>query len=254
VRTEVLALVALLAGCFPVDEATNQGASEPGRVDREPQPSAPEGPPPPAPTAEPAQGTNGVPGTNGVHGTDGAHGTNGVQGTNGAQTGQTGQQPGQPGTGQGPAVDAREAEGRVLARVHQEHVHEIALARLAVERSKNAEVKALAERLRDEHVRADDALTALARAEGIVLQQPSEADNTAQTEMVTRLGGMQGAAFDREYVRVIADAHERSIAEVEAALVSAQDPEVRQYLEGLLPAFRKHLDESRQIRPKLGGA
>ncbi len=264
-RGGILVLLALLAAC-ELDER-NRGAEPVVPAERaapvEPvEPAEPEGVVTPP-------GTDGAVGTNGATGTDGAQGTNGAyRGTDGkdvktgmgtdektgagATTPQTGQAPQ---TGVAPTTTAQAAQGtaKMLSELHQGHVHEIALARLAADRATTPELKDYAQRLLREHTSADDKLVKLARDESITLDEASQKQNEQQLATFQRLEKLAGVEFDREYVRVIIDEHDRSIADVQRALTTIQDAEVKSYYEALLPDLQKHLRDVQEIRLKEQG-
>lgn len=289
-RAGVLAILALAMGCR-VDEP-NRGASRNEAVDEGYQTGGEAGPDATAPTAGtptptaargdvPGEPTTGVreghpevvtpggepsaatvrPGAGsaatenaellqGQQGTDGAQGTNGY-GTDNVPPGTAQNQ----GTQQGANVDARENIGKALANLHQGHIHEIALARLAVDKATTPAVKDYADKLLRGHTAADDELVTLARAEGIELDAASQKQNAEQLATYARLKDLTGTAFEQAYVDEIVQEHGRTITVVTEDLATIQDPEVKSYLDGLLPDLQQHLKDGQELmrKPKEGG-
>lgn len=244
-----LSLVVLIAaGCRP---AGNEG-NEPGT----PAPTPGEAPSA-APSGTPS-GTNGERGTDGARGTDDAMGSRGTDGTTpatppaGEATPGTGSTPGTtgtPGTGQAPAVDAMAAAAQTLGDLHQLHVHELALATLATEKSTDPGVRSYAEQEAKDHMQADADLVKLASSKGITWGQADAARYQEQTAVVEKLRGLDGVVFDQAYLQETVQDHDHGYTLVESSLTTIQDPEIKAHLTQLQPILQAHRDRARQVRP-----
>ncbi len=253
----------LAAGCY--NEGERPGApGEPAVPGEQPgtPPEAPEDIPPAAP-ADGARGTDDVaPGT----GTDGARpDTLGTRGTEprspetpttppatGTET--PGTPTGTPGTaqttpGQGAEVDAREAASQALADVHQVHVHELALAQLAKEKSQDPGIKEYAEVMIRDHSSADADLVQLASREGIVIEGADKARYQDQLDTVERLRGLDGPQFDQAYALEMVQSHAKALELVQTSMTTIQDPELRTYFEKIQPALKDHHERAQKLRP-----
>jgi putative membrane protein len=81
---------------------------------------------------------------------------------------------------------------------------EVQLGQLATERAASAQVKQFARMMVRDHTKSNTELKQTAKAQNI--QLPTQLDQKHQ-EIVTRLQGLRGAEFDREYMRVMVDSH-----------------------------------------------
>jgi putative membrane protein len=77
---------------------------------------------------------------------------------------------------------------------------EVAFGQLSVQRAGSPQVRQLAQRIVDDHIKADNELMDLARTESF--EAPEELDPEHRA-MKARLSGLTGAAFDHEYLEAI---------------------------------------------------
>jgi len=82
---------------------------------------------------------------------------------------------------------------------------EVQLGRLAVEHSKNAQVKKFAQMMIDDHTKAGDSLSSVASRYNIAV--PSQIDDKHR-DLSDKLSTLQGAEFDREYMSAMVDGHD----------------------------------------------
>ena len=115
---------------------------------------------------------------------------------------------------------------------------EINFGRLAVEQSSNPEVKAFGQRMVDDHTKGLDEEDKAASKAGIT---PAQSMNAQDRETLTKLSGLQGAAFDAEYVPAQVTAHKKAIALFEAEARTGKNADVKAVAEKLLPVLREHL-------------
>lgn len=235
-RLGVLALLLTGIGCEMEDrgqEADQVGGIQPA----EPVlPAEPVEPVEPVLPAEPP-----VIGERGVGTDDVTPGTNGVT-------------PGTAVTTPPTTAESQAMNAKILSDLHQDNVHEIALARLAADKATTPELKEYANDLVQAHTRADEQLVKLARDEGINLDEASQSQNQAQLATFERLRGLSGSAFDQEYLKVVIDAHDQTLTRVQTTLTSVQDEDVRNYLDKLVPDMRKLQEDARKITPPPTGS
>jgi putative membrane protein len=86
---------------------------------------------------------------------------------------------------------------------------EVAFGQLSVQRAGSPQVRQLAQRIVDDHIKADNELMDLARTESF--EAPEELDPEHRA-MKARLSGLTGAAFDHEYLETISKDYVRYVA------------------------------------------
>lgn len=148
---------------------------------------------------------------------------------------------------------------------------EVELGKLAAERAQSPEVKQFAEMMVRDHTKANEELKQAAARENVTLPAP-KLDEDHQ-ELMTKLRGLQGAEFDREYMRAMVDGHEDmkdlldDRADRGGAVARDDRPgvtgtsgstasAVNQWASKTLPSVEQHLQRAEQIASNLqdGGA
>jgi putative membrane protein len=128
---------------------------------------------------------------------------------------------------------------------------EVEASRMALEKSQSDEVRKFAQRLVDDHARANEELRSVARDAGLT-EMPSAMVQVHSSHM-DRLRALGGQEFDREYVAQVGVAgHTEAVDLFERASRDAANPEIRQFAERQLPTLRDHLDHSQKLAKSVG--
>jgi putative membrane protein len=122
---------------------------------------------------------------------------------------------------------------------------EVELSRLALQRSPDREVRRFAQRMVDQHSRANRDLIELARREGVRL--PTGMDRTHR-QAYDRLRRMSGNAFDRVYLDVMMRDHDQAVALFRAQERHGRDRDVRAFAARYLPTIQEHRTMARDVR------
>ncbi len=126
---------------------------------------------------------------------------------------------------------------------------EVMMAEMAVSKATNAEVKQFAQRLLDDHSKANEELKTLASNKGLTLP----AENASKTQkMKMDMEKQAGANFDRDYMKDMVKDHQKDIAMFEREARDGKDSEVKAWAEKTLPTLREHLQMARDIAGKVG--
>lgn len=129
-------------------------------------------------------------------------------------------------------------DAQFVARAAADGRAEVDIARLAQQKASADMVRQFAARMLTEHGKANDELTALARAKSLSLPT---APSAAVGERVTRLQRLAGAAFDREYMRQMVDDHKATVAAFENAARNGRDGQIKAFATKTLPTLQEHL-------------
>jgi len=124
-------------------------------------------------------------------------------------------------------------------------VAEVELGKMAAERAKSDEVKKFAQRMVDDHSKANDQLKTIAESKGITL--PSEPGAQEKATM-KRLEKLNGAAFDRAYMQAMVGDHVKDVNEFKKESNSGRDPQVKSFASSTLPTLEEHLQQARMAR------
>lgn len=122
---------------------------------------------------------------------------------------------------------------------------EMAGSKMALEKSKNADVKQFAQKMIDNHAKVGQQLEALAKSKGF---EPPKEPSMMQSAKLKALG-LRDEGFDKAYVDEIGvDAHEDAVKLFEKASKEVKDPEVKQFAIETLPSLQQHLQAAKTLQ------
>src|SRR5882724_9803578 len=149
-----------------------------------------------------------------------------------------------------PDETQKSVDQEFLVDAIQGNLAEIDLGRLAVARTTNEDVRKFATHMVNDHSMANSEVSELARKKGVhVVTTPSQ----AQLKGYSRLSGVTGAEFDRDYAGMMVTDHLKDIALFEKTSTEAAEADVREWSAKSLPMLRKHLQMARELIAKLTG-
>jgi putative membrane protein len=121
---------------------------------------------------------------------------------------------------------------------------EVKLGQLAVERASNPDVKKFAQRMVDDHGKANKNLMGVADKKGIKVSTDLPKKHQ---ETLDQLAKLKGAEFDRAYMKLMVMDHEQDLKEFEKESKSGNDPDVKEFAAKTLPVIREHLTMAMDI-------
>jgi putative membrane protein len=124
---------------------------------------------------------------------------------------------------------------------------EVEMGRLAATKAQSAEVKAFGQRMVRDHSKANSELMLLAKRKGVTL--PSGL-NEEQKAMKEKLSNLSGADFDREYMSMMVDDHDKDVKAFEDKAGNAADPDLKHFVVKTLPTLKMHQSMANKIKAK----
>ena len=124
---------------------------------------------------------------------------------------------------------------------------EIDTSRLALARSQDQAIREYAQRMIDEHTRANEVLTQQASEQGFEL--PSERVDPFDQAIAAQLSQLSGAEFDQAYVGVQANAHLKAIALYRTEVAQGESQSLITYASQLLPSIEEHYEMANAMLP-----
>ncbi len=121
---------------------------------------------------------------------------------------------------------------------------EIQTGEMAAQKGTMNDVKTFGQLLVTDHTMTSNQLKTLAQQIGVTLPTTLPQD---KQERKTRLEGLTGAAFDKEFANMQVVAHQEAIALYERAEDEVEDDQVENFAEGVLPHLRMHLQEAQRL-------
>jgi putative membrane protein len=114
---------------------------------------------------------------------------------------------------------------------------EVELGKLAQQNGHSPDVKSFGARMVQDHSRAADQLTNIAKDRGV--QLPQQLD-TEHTSMRDRLAKLQGDAFDRAYIKMMVADHDKDVKEFRRQAQTGQDRELKRFARETLAVIEQH--------------
>lgn len=115
---------------------------------------------------------------------------------------------------------------------------EVKLGELALQNASSSDVKQFAQKMVDDHSKANDKLKSVASKENITLPSDVDAKDKATYD---RLSKLKGAAFDRAYMRDMVTDHKADVAEFHREANSGKNSDLKTFASDTLPTLQEHL-------------
>jgi putative membrane protein len=125
---------------------------------------------------------------------------------------------------------------------------EVGLAKLALKKSSNNDVKQFAQKMQQDHEQADQELSGIAKSKGLTLPRKPDAQHEA---VLKSLSAKSGAAFDRDYADHMAKAHSQAVALFKSASQSS-DPQLAAFARKTLPTLEEHKQLADNLKASVG--
>ena len=125
---------------------------------------------------------------------------------------------------------------------------EVEMGRLAAQKGQNAEVKRFGQRMVTDHSKANTELKKLAGTKSIELPTAIGAEEKADVDKLSKL---TGAEFDREYMSMMVEDHDKDVAEFQNQAQSGTDADIKAWAAKTLPVLQEHQKLAHDINGKL---
>lgn len=149
------------------------------------------------------------------------------------------------GMGAAHAETLAKADAKALKDMAIANMAEVETGKIALQKSQNAEVKAFAQQMVDDHTKGLDEVKAVAQAKNVTL--PSEPD-AKHKAMAKKLQAMSGEKFDHAYMEMAGvKSHKEAHALVVKTQSSAKDADVKGLAAKLQPTIDQHMGHVEQL-------
>jgi putative membrane protein len=126
---------------------------------------------------------------------------------------------------------------------------EVELGKLAQEKATSPAVKQFAQRMVQDHSKANDQLKQVAEKEGVAV--PSSLDSKHQ-KRIDKLSKLSGTAFDKAYIKDQLKDHKKDVSEFKDEANHGTKPDVKSFASETLPTLEQHLSMVKAL-DKSGG-
>ncbi len=142
------------------------------------------------------------------------------------------------------AASAR-SDADFMKQAAQNGAAEIEASQLALQKARNPEVKAFAEKMVADHTKTSEELKQLAASKNVKLPEGPSMKQKAELKMVS---AGDDAKFDERYAKAFGvKAHQETIKLFQEAAAKATDADVKAFAQKTLPALNHHLEMARAL-------
>jgi len=141
-----------------------------------------------------------------------------------------------------------DADKKFLAMAAQSDQNEIALSKLAADKTTNPDVKAFAEKMVTEHQQMTESMKPFADKWGLTAPSGPDADHKKEWD---KLNGMSGNAFDKEYMSQMMTDHTKAYSAFTKEGEDTKDPEFKAAVLKGKTAVAAHKNMAYDLKKKL---
>jgi putative membrane protein len=133
-----------------------------------------------------------------------------------------------------------------MEKANRAGVAEIQAGQIAASKATNPKVREFAQKMVDEHTKANEELKAIASSKGITL--PGQPDATHKKELAKLEKFTPGSRFDEEYVtRAGVIDHQDAVKHFKRGTTNVRDADIKAYAQKTLPTIESHLAEAKKL-------
>jgi putative membrane protein len=145
-----------------------------------------------------------------------------------------------------PSLDR--ADRKFIEEASRDGLAEVELGKLAAQKAQAPEVKQFAQRMVEDHGKANRELAGVAQAKGVA---PAADVDGKHKRMMERMAKLDGAKFDREYMNEMTDEHKKDVKAFREAARDAKDPDLKRFAVNTLPVLEEHLKMAENLHARV---
>ena len=122
------------------------------------------------------------------------------------------------------------------------------MGKMAQQKAQSQEVKQFGQQMAQDHDAANSELMAVASGKGADMPKGLDKDHT---KLRDKLAKLNGADFDREYMRQMVKDHQKDVKDFEKEAKSGQDSDIKNFAQSTLPKLQQHLQMAQDIDKRI---
>ncbi len=142
------------------------------------------------------------------------------------------------------------ADKKLIKTAAQSDETEIGMAKIALSKTENAEVKKYAQMMIDDHGKTTMQLKPIADAAGVPKPDLKAKDKAT----AARLEALSGSKFDAAYIQANVKGHQEAATKMKAQAPAATNPDLKAFAAATLPVVEHHAMMAQEMAAKMGGA
>lgn len=133
--------------------------------------------------------------------------------------------------------NASASDQQFVTKAAQSSIAEVEIGKLAEQKATNEQVKQFAQRMVQDHTKANTELQQLAQTRNITI--PSDMGDKYRAEF-NNLSGLSGTEFDKAYMARMVEAHQEDIALFERQVQQGQEPNIKSWAANTLSTLQEY--------------
>ncbi len=162
---------------------------------------------------------------------------------------------GMTGTSKEKEAKLSDSELQIIAHVHKVNQMEIDAGKLAQKSGSTQAVKSYGQMLVKDHQQSDRDINSFLKkhnqkmpTEEAAMNESEKKDAQDRKDAMSRLKNMKGADFDREFLRMMVDDHEKELAKIDSEAGQISNTDLSTMLKDLKPVLQRHADQARDLQ------
>jgi putative membrane protein len=140
------------------------------------------------------------------------------------------------------------AEQEFMTEAAHANLAEIEIARIALQKSDDIDVHEYARTVQSDHMSALADLSDLMKERN--LPEPASPFGAAAQD-IARANLLTGPEFDREFINMMVADHQRALEMFRSATMTAENSDLKEYIEEVLPKLEMHLEKAQRLQSRL---
>lgn len=136
------------------------------------------------------------------------------------------------------------ADSAFLQHAAVDGLGEVQMGRIALDKSSDAQIRQLAQRIVEDGTRTNDQLNALTRNKQVTVPPTASSDTLKETG---KLQTKNGSAFDQAWSKAVVKDHQAAVKLFTQESTQTKDPDLRQFTQATLPTLHAHLKSAQEL-------
>ncbi|HTQ66955.1 MAG TPA: DUF4142 domain-containing protein [Puia sp.] len=146
------------------------------------------------------------------------------------------------------SLNISEADAKFMTSVANDGMTEVALGKLAVEKSSNQKIKDFGNMMIKDHSAAGDDLKKIAVSKKVTL--PDSLSESSKKDL-DNLRKKKGKDFDKAYINEMVSGHEKVLKEFQDIQTNGSDSDLKVFVTQTIPIISHHLESAKTIKDEI---
>lgn len=158
------------------------------------------------------------------------------------------------GTGSMESANEPKNDAEIFALISQSNDAEVSSSELAQKNASNAQVKAFAKQMIADHSAMEKQGMTVAKALNVSPTDSTASKMDAANDALNDLKDKKGADFDKAYMDMQVQAHQKTLADLQSFQNKAQNADLKNMITGAIPKVQSHLEKAQSLQQQVQGA